>query len=146
MVSLRAVEPADLPVFYEHQLDEESNAMAQFTARDREAFDAHWATILADDTLIARTVVADGEVVGNVVSWPAGDERLVGYWIGKPFWGRGYATQALAAFLAEFPERPLRARVAPHNAGSIRVLEKCGFRFLDRVEADDGAIDLVYEL
>ena len=34
---------------------------------------------------------------------------------------------ALAAFVPLVDVRPLRARVASHNAGSIRVLEKCGF-------------------
>jgi RimJ/RimL family protein N-acetyltransferase len=48
-------------------------------------------------------------------------------WIGKEFWGRGIATRALAEFLRLVEARPLLARVARDNVGSIRVLEKCGF-------------------
>ena len=146
-VRLRAVEPDDLAVFYEHQLDEEAAAMAAFASRDREAFDAHWRRILEDERVAARTIVADDEVVGNVGAWWADDgDRLVGYWIGKEFWGRGIATAALDAFLAEELTRPLRARVSDRNAGSIRVLEKCGFRLVAREDGGDGVVDLVYQL
>jgi RimJ/RimL family protein N-acetyltransferase len=55
-------------------------------------------------------------------------EREVTYWIDRAYWGQGIATQALRALLAEVPERPLYARAASDNAGSLRVLEKCGFR------------------
>jgi RimJ/RimL family protein N-acetyltransferase len=147
MVRLRAVEPDDLPVFYEHQLDEEAAAMAAFVPRDRDAFTAHWQRILRDERCAARTILADDEAVGNVVAWWTDDgDRLVGYWIGKPFWGRGIATEALAAFLAEEPTRPLQARVSDRNRGSIRVLEKCGFRPVAREDGGDGVVDLVYEL
>jgi RimJ/RimL family protein N-acetyltransferase len=48
--------------------------------------------------------------------------------------GLGVATAALASFLTLLLERPLCAHVAEHNAGSVRVLEKCGFVAVDRVE------------
>ncbi|RPJ44644.1 MAG: N-acetyltransferase, partial [Chloroflexi bacterium] len=54
-------------------------------------------------------------------------EREVGYWLGREFWGRGIATQALTAFLEQVTERPLFAHVAKHNLSSRRVLEKCAF-------------------
>ena len=46
---------------------------------------------------------------------------------GRTFWGKGIATSALAKFLVVEKRRPLLAVVAKHNAGSIRVLEKCEF-------------------
>ena len=55
-------------------------------------------------------------------------EREVTYWIDRACWGRGVATAALRGLLAQVPERPLYARAAADNAGSLRVLEKCGFR------------------
>ena len=67
------------------------------------------------------------EVAGNIVGFPHGGEREVGYWIGRPYWGRGVATAALRMFLGHERTRPLFAHVATHNAGSIRVLEKNGF-------------------
>jgi RimJ/RimL family protein N-acetyltransferase len=138
-VRLRDVEPDDLPIFFEHQLDADATRMAAFPARDRAAFDAHWATnILGNPAAVMRTILVGGRVVGNIGSWCQGGVRLVGYWIGKEHWGRGIATRALAAFLHLVTERPLHAHVAEHNVASIRVLEKCGFR-LEREESVDVA-------
>jgi RimJ/RimL family protein N-acetyltransferase len=126
-VSLRPTRSEDLPTLFEHQRDPESNAMAAFPPRDREAFDAHWARLLADPTVVSRTILLGTEIAGSIGSWEQDGRRLVGYWIGRSYWGRGIATRALAAFLDEARERPLLAYVAKHNRGSIRVLEKCGF-------------------
>jgi len=128
-VRLRDVEPGDLPIFYEHQLDADATRMAAFPARDRAAFDAHWATnILGNPEALMQTILADGQVAGNIGSWRQDGVRLVGYWIGKEHWGKGVATRALASLLHLVTARPLYAHVARHNVGSIRVLEKCGFR------------------
>jgi RimJ/RimL family protein N-acetyltransferase len=137
---LRDVERSDVDVFFEHQSDPEAAAMAVFPARDREAFDAHWRRLLADDSLVTRTIVADGTVAGNIGCWTQDGLRLVGYWVGRDFWGRGLATTALAELAAEIPERPLHAWVAATNVGSIRVLEKCGFVEVERrAEHDEHA-------
>jgi RimJ/RimL family protein N-acetyltransferase len=135
-VEIRDVMDTDLSIFFEQQLDPEATAMAAFAARDREAFMAHWARIRANPTGAVRTVVADGEIAGNVVSWQQDGERDVGYWIGKPFWGRGIATRGLTAFLREMTERPLHAHVARHNIASRRVLTKCGF-VAEREDGDE---------
>lgn len=101
--------------------------MALFPARDREAFDAHWRRVLADDSVTKKTIVHEGKVAGNIGCWEQDGRRLVGYWIGKEFWGKGLATRALSELVAEVEARPLHAWVATTNVGSIRVLEKCGF-------------------
>ena len=124
---LRDVIESDLPVFFEHQRDPEATRMADFPARDREAFDAHWQKVLANDELVAKTIVFEGQVAGNIGSWEQDGRRLVGYWVGREFWGKGLATQALAELIADLGTRPLHAYVAKTNLGSIRVLEKCGF-------------------
>jgi RimJ/RimL family protein N-acetyltransferase len=124
---LRPVLPEDLTTIFEHQADPVAAAMADFPSRDREAFDAHWAKVLRDPAVTIRAIVADGEVAGAVQSWPEGDRRLTGYWIGREFWGRGIASAAFAQFLELDTSRPLHAHVATTNAGSRRVLEKCGF-------------------
>jgi RimJ/RimL family protein N-acetyltransferase len=54
----------------------------------------------------------------------------VTYWVDRAAWGRGIASRALALLLEEVPTRPLRARAASDNAGSLRVLEKAGFRII----------------
>jgi RimJ/RimL family protein N-acetyltransferase len=145
-VRLRNIEPDDLPIFYDQQLDADATRMAAFPARDRAAFDAHWATnILGNPTAVNRTILVDGEVAGNIGSWSQDGVRLVSYWIGKEHWGKGIATRALATFLHVVTERPLYAHVAVHNVGSIRVLEKCGF-MLERDESVGGVAYDVGEL
>ena len=124
---LRDVRADDLNAFFEHQREPEANRMAIFPARDRDAFDAHWRRLLADDSLTKKTIVHDGEVAGNLLCWQQEGQRLVGYWVGKEFWGKGLATRALAEFVSEMSARPLHAWVATSNVGSVRVLEKCGF-------------------
>ena len=69
---LRDVAESDLDAFYQQQLDPEATAMALFPARDREAFDAHWRRVLADDSAVKRTIVDDGAVAGHVALLGAG--------------------------------------------------------------------------
>ena len=135
-IRLRDVQPDDLPVFFEQQLDADATRMAAFPSRDRAAFDAHWANnILGNATAVTQTILLDGNVAGYIGSWQQDGVRLVGYWIGKEYWGKGVATEALARFLSIVTARPLRAHVARHNLASIRVLEKSGFR----LEREEGA-------
>ena len=86
---------------------------------------------------------ADGTtLVGAIVLRPMADadNDNIGYWIGRPFWGRGYATAATMAITAlAFGYLDCEALTAAHlkrNAASGRVLEKCGFGLLRSVERD----------
>jgi RimJ/RimL family protein N-acetyltransferase len=117
----------DLPTFFAHQLDPEGARLAAFQSRGEAAFATHWARIRRDTHALIKTILLEGEVAGNIVSFDTNGRREVGYWIGREFWGRGVATAALEQFLVHEIERPLFAHVAEHNHGSIRVLEKCGF-------------------
>jgi RimJ/RimL family protein N-acetyltransferase len=150
-VRLRNVAEGDLPIFFDQQCDPDALRMAAVVPRDREAFLAHWTKLLADWTVPVRTVLLGGQVAGNVVSWERDCKRLVGYWIGKHYWGKGVATRALREFLGIVQARPLYAHVAKHNIGSIRVLEKCGFTIcVEETEAlgapSDGVEELVLKL
>lgn len=150
-MNLRNVEDGDLEAFFNHQADPQAVDVATGPARDRSQFAAHWARLRGSDTLIARTIVVDGLVAGNVHSWPEDGRQIVGYRVGREFWGLGVATQALAQFLDEVSSRRMYAYVATHNAGSIRVLEKCGFRRDRAQEAKalapgDGIMEFVYVL
>jgi len=127
-VTLRDVTHADVAVFLLQQADPEAARMAVFPVRDQATHSAHWAKILADPSLGKQAIVVGGRVAGNVVSFTMEGERLVGYWLGREFWGQGIATRALTAYLALETTRPLHARVAKTNVASRRVLEKCGFR------------------
>lgn len=127
-VRLRDVIESDLPIFYEQQLHPEATQMAGFPSRGEEAFMMHWKTkVLGDDTVLVQTILFNDEVAGNLVCFEQLGEREVGYWLGKDYWGKGIATQALEDFLKHIETRPLYAHVAKHNIGSRRVLEKCGF-------------------
>jgi RimJ/RimL family protein N-acetyltransferase len=126
-ILLRDVTESDLPILFEQQLDPEATAMAAFPSRDRESFMKHWANILANESVIVKTIEYEGRVAGSIVSWEMDGEWEVGYWLGREFWGKGIATQALAAYVRLVKTRPLFAHVARHNVGSRRVLEKCGF-------------------
>ena len=131
-ILLRDVREDDLPIFFEQQLDPDANYMAGFSAKDpkdRDSFSEKWKKILADKTIVIKAIIFKGNVSGHIASHKWFGEPEVTYWIGKEYWGKGIASVALADFLNHVEERPLYGRVANDNAASIRVLEKCGFKF-----------------
>ncbi|MBQ0830329.1 GNAT family N-acetyltransferase [Streptomyces tagetis] len=128
-IALREVHDSDLPVFFRQLNDPEALLMAAFTPRDPadwDAFAAQWRRLRSSGDVV-RTILGDGDVLGSAAVYGEPGEREVTYWVDRAYWGRGVATGALRALLAEVPERPLYARAAADNAGSLRVLEKCGF-------------------
>ena len=156
-IALRDVIESDLPRFFEHQADPQSCQMAAMQSRDQAAFDAHWKKILADPSVLIRSIVADDVVVGNVLSFvrkpPADDAHAkpavipeVGYWIGREYWGRGLASAALAAFVDTLEMRPLHATAAQHNIASIAILKRNGFVWVKDVVEDDGVVIALFEL
>jgi RimJ/RimL family protein N-acetyltransferase len=60
----------------------------------------------------------------------------LGYWIGQPYWGRGYGTKAVAALVDRafemYPHDRVGAGVFEENAASQRVLQKLGFTAVGR--------------
>jgi RimJ/RimL family protein N-acetyltransferase len=88
--------------------------------------------------------LVDGEIVGGCgLSLQGGGDPEIGYWLGLPYWGRGYATEAAHALVDHafgtlaFERLTGGARVS--NPASRRVLEKCGFQWtgvvLTRIKA-----------
>ncbi len=126
-VILRDITQNDLPIFFEHQRDPEAAKMAAFPSRGQDAFMAHWAKIMANENVINKTILFNGQVAGNIACFEMEGERDIGYWIGREFWGLGIASESLKQFLGQEVRRPLFAHVAKHNVASRRVLEKCGF-------------------
>lgn len=94
-------------------------------------------TVAGQDPRRANTFLIEHEDAGpvGVLGLFQGGDRTpeVGYWIGKPFWGRGFATEALEGALVWAKRRwAKRALVAGHfadNPASGRVLEKAGFLY-----------------
>jgi ribosomal-protein-alanine N-acetyltransferase len=86
--------------------------------------------------LLALAITSAGDGLVGTVSLrvtPAHRRGELGYWVGLPFWNRGYATEASAG-LVDFGFRELalnriQARHLPRNPASGRVMEKLGMRF-----------------
>ena len=102
-LTLREVRDEDLSLLFEQWADPVAVYMAAFTApehMDRDAFDRRWSRLRADETVLARVILVDNDVAGTIGSWGEAGEREVPYWIGRSYWGKGIATDALTAFLA----------------------------------------------
>jgi ribosomal-protein-alanine N-acetyltransferase len=91
----------------------------------RQGRPVHWAIRTGDDTLIGGYGF-DGFQVGKSY------RGAVGYWLAKPFWGRGIMSAVVQRVcrhaFEEFGLVKITAHVFPHNPASARVLDKCGFR------------------
>ena len=133
VVVLRPVETADLDAIFEQMRDPQSVRMAAFTAQDpsdRKKFDAHMEMVMSNPEGTLRAITSDDLFVGTIGSYVSDGATEVTYWIDRACWGQGVATRALALFLDEVQVRPLRARAASDNVGSLRVLHKAGFQIL----------------
>jgi len=81
------------------------------------------------------TIEVDGAAVGGISFEPLADVfrvgAEVGYWLGKPYWGRGITTEAVRAVtdhaFRHFDFIRLQASVFSWNPASARVLEKAGY-------------------
>jgi RimJ/RimL family protein N-acetyltransferase len=130
-VALRPIQDSDLDALFDQMRDPASVQMAAFTAKephDREAFDAHMSKVRASPDVTLRAVIREGRVVGSIASFVIEGRTEVTYWIDRSVWGQGIASQALALLLDIVPVRPLHARAASDNVGSLRVLQKAGFK------------------
>lgn len=130
-IGLRPVRDDDLDTIFDQMRDPEAVRMAAFTADDpddRAEFDAHLHRIRTAPDIDLRAVTVDGELVGTIASFPVGGDTEITYWLDRAWWGRGIATAALKVFLGTVPVRPITARAASDNAGSLAVLRKAGFR------------------
>jgi RimJ/RimL family protein N-acetyltransferase len=98
---------------------------------DAEAFIS---TVNQDPGETAFLITLDGEPIGACglaqLDGPAPD---IGYWLGAPFWGNGYATEAVRAIVdhafTDLGFEALEAGARVTNPASRRVLEKCAFQW-----------------
>lgn len=81
----------------------------------------------------ALTLAETGAFIGCAGLDARNGALELGYWVGEPFWGNGYATEAahalvdLAFRVTDIDRLAVACRVT--NAGSRRVIHKCGFQF-----------------
>jgi [ribosomal protein S5]-alanine N-acetyltransferase len=111
-------------------------AVASMTARvpypysEREA--VQWIDGLGDNEFV-RGVELNGVLIGAVGYFSSSSgETEIGYWIGKPWWGRGFATEAANALVRYcFRDAGINLLECSHfvdNQASQRVIEKLGFK------------------
>jgi RimJ/RimL family protein N-acetyltransferase len=84
---------------------------------------------LGEDFVFAAELPGEG-LIGMIGANKAGDAFEIGYWYGRPYWGNGFASESLRAFLSE--AKKLGQLLAGHfidNPASGRVLEKAGFAY-----------------
>jgi ribosomal-protein-alanine N-acetyltransferase len=66
------------------------------------------------------------------------DEPALGYWLGQPYWGNGYAREAAAAVIVygfrTLGLKTIRAYTDPGNAASQKVLLQCGLKQVGEIE------------
>lgn len=130
-VSLRDVRTGDHDALFDQMRDPRWVQMAAFTAPDpddRHAFDRWLKRLLAAPDVMIWAILGDNRLAGSVAVF-RGDLGLeVTYGVDPDLWGQGIATSALALVLGQVSERPLYARAASDNIGSLRVLTSCAFR------------------
>ncbi len=104
-----------------------------------------WLNLRAADTgdPINFAIEFEGQAVGGIgLEFLTDVHRMtaeIGYWLGEPMWGRGFATIAVNAVtryaFATFELRRLQAAVFEWNPASARVLEKAGYSFEGRLRS-----------
>lgn len=83
---------------------------------------------------ICDASMPDAPLCGAIGVTISVDKELpeLGYWLGEPWWGKGFATEAVSLLLPSlagvFHLPAVQARVLAHNVASTRVLTKNGFR------------------
>ena len=131
VIALRPVEESDLDTLFDQMRDPESVWMAAFSAEhpdDKTTFYTHMTKQKNSPDITLRAVTCNGRVVGSIASFVFQGQTEITYWIDRAAWGRGIASRALTLFLDLVPTRPLYAYVASDNNGSLRVLQKAGFK------------------
>ena len=91
-----------------------------------------------DGPYVYAVLCQGGALAGYVELCRIDDGWEIGYHMGEEHRGRGYAAESIAAFLPVMMDKLALDRVwgvvAEENAASCRVLEKCGFRLVERGE------------
>ena len=137
-VRLRRTEEADLPILFQFQLNEEANYLAAFTSKDpsdKKAYIEKYSKHLKDPKINNQTILVGDTIAGSIAKFEIEGNAEITYWLDRKLWGKGIATKALQTFLTIETTRPILGRTAFDNAGSQRVLEKCGFI---KIGADKG--------
>jgi RimJ/RimL family protein N-acetyltransferase len=138
-LTLRAPEPGDAPTLAALANDFDVARMTTrmphpYTLRDAETFVSR----LQGAGATSRTFLIEADQVGpagliGFFTEPGAPLAEVGYWLGRPYWGQGYATEAAEAALVWAAEgwgrRAIQSGHFVDNDASGRVLCKAGFLY-----------------
>jgi len=118
---------------------------------------AHWWVNTGSKIGVAYAIIHNGIFVGSISAIPGEFEKQktaeIGYWVAKPYWGKGIASEALQKFTHLLFENAdfirLNASVFEGNFGSSKVLQKCGYKLetvLEKAIYKNGAVfnEMVY--
>ena len=140
---LRPWRNTDSPALFELARDPRIGMLCGWKPFER-IDDAHEAlsTVLAVPDSYAVTLASTGELVGSIAlridtGSPEASVADIGYWIGAPYWGKGYATEAGDAIIGRARELGVKTIVLKYfdgNSASRRVSEKLGFAWRSREE------------
>jgi len=132
-VQLRPVVKSDIALFFEHHLElrplPAGASIADLDSR-KATFVDRWEQMRSDERVLARTIVWKGAVTGYVVHLIQRDKPSISCWLGRDYWGKGVATQAVRDFLDLIEKRPVYARVAYDNLAAMQVFRKTGFEIV----------------
>ena len=140
---LRPWSDADAPALFELARDPRIGMLCGWKPFER-IDDARQAlsTVLAAPDSYAVMLASTGELVGSIAlrvdtDSPEATVADIGYWIGAPYWGNGYATEAGRAIIDRARELGVKTIVLKYfdgNDASRRVSEKLGFAWRSREE------------
>jgi RimJ/RimL family protein N-acetyltransferase len=125
-----AVNTARIP--HPYRVEDAEQFIAGVNRRDRE---------------LSFVITCGNTLIGGCGIDPREDGLELGYWLGVPYWGRGYATEAVRALIdhafGDLEHETLQAGARVSNPASRRVLEKCAFQWtgvrLTRIRAINSA-------
>ncbi|MGB3185653.1 MAG: GNAT family N-acetyltransferase [Ornithinimicrobium sp.] len=129
-ITLRALHEDDLDDLFLWEGDAAATEMAAFTRSDptdRAVFDSHYERVRSDPNITKRAIEESGTFAGMIASFTIESDRELTYWVDPQRWGRGIASEAVRLFIELETQRPLHARTAAQNRGSVTVLERNGF-------------------
>ena len=107
-----------------------------YTADDARGFVS--SRLDGDADAIGGAITLEGALIGitDVIVKPASAVQRergysLGYWLGEPYWGRGYMSEAVRAFIAHvfasLPDDTIYSGAFRENAASLRIQDKLGF-------------------
>lgn len=153
---LRRWEESDAEDLYTYAKDPDVGPAAGWPAhRSVEESRQSIRNVLSAEETYAICLKPDGRPIGAIALKLKGhtdmtdrdDECELGFWVGKPFWGRGITPEAVKAILrhafADIGMTKVWIGYYEGNVKSKRVQEKCGFRFQWKSEGVD--VPLLHE-